>query len=141
MSRRGLRPHRHLEGLSWPKPVLARPAPDLSALVRWARTEAAQRDWRLVIDSLRPVTQMMWASADREKRARFLRHLRPYWDVHRHRLAPAVAARIDALIASGRLRFRAGKILHASAGPATLILDSRARAQSTIATFQVSRAT
>ncbi|SNT09076.1 Uncharacterized NAD(P)/FAD-binding protein YdhS [Sphingopyxis indica] len=140
MSRRGLRPHRHLEGLSWPKPVLARPAPDLSALVRWARTEAAQRDWRLVIDSLRPVTQMMWASADREKRARFLRHLRPYWDVHRHRLAPAVAARIDALIASGRLRFRAGKILNARAGTDTLILDWRARGQSNIATLEVARA-
>ncbi len=110
LSRRGLRPHRHLEGLPRPKPVLAKPAPELSELVGWARGEARARDWRLVVDSIRPITQMMWASADADKRARFLRHLRPFWDVHRHRLAPEVADRIDALVASGQLSFRAGKI-------------------------------
>ena len=51
LSRRGLRPHRHVDGLPRPKPVLARPAPDLSELVRWARGEAKDRDWRLVVDS------------------------------------------------------------------------------------------
>jgi len=115
LSRRGLRPHRHLEGLPRPQPVLAKPSPDLSELVRWARDESRDRDWRLVVDSIRPITQMMWASADGEKRARFLRHLRPFWDVHRHRLAPEVADRIDALVASGQLRFRAGKIAEVTA--------------------------
>ncbi len=110
MSRRGLRPHRHVDGLAPVRPVLAKPAPELSELVRWARTGAAEDDWRLTVDSIRPITQMMWASADAEKRQRFLRHLRPFWDVHRHRLAPPVADRIDALIAERRLVFRAGKI-------------------------------
>ncbi|WP_422059027.1 FAD/NAD(P)-binding protein [Sphingopyxis sp.] len=110
LSRRGLRPHRHIDGLPRPKPVLAKPAPELSDLVGWARAEARRQDWRLVVDSIRPITQMMWASADAAKRERFLRHLRPFWDVHRHRLAPDVADRIEALIASGQLRFRAGKI-------------------------------
>lgn len=110
LSRRGLRPHRHVEGLPHPKPVLAKPAPDLSELVRWARAEARERDWRLVVDSVRPITHMMWASADVEKRERFLRHLRSFWDVHRHRLAPEIADRIDALVASGQLRFQAGKL-------------------------------
>lgn len=117
LSRRGLRPHRHIDGLPRPKPVLAKPAPDLSELVRWARDEAQTRDWRLVVDSIRPITQMMWASADAEKRARFLRHLRPFWDVHRHRLAPEVADRIDALVAAGRLHFRAGKIADVTVEP------------------------
>ena len=110
LSRRGLRPHRHVDGLTRPRPVLARPAPELSDLVGWARTEARTQDWRLVVDSIRPITQMMWASADATKRARFLRHLRPFWDVHRHRLAPEVADRIDALVNAGQLGFRAGKI-------------------------------
>lgn len=110
MSRRGLRPHRHAEGLPRPQPVLAKPAPELSDLVAWARGEAKARDWRLGVDAIRPITQMMWASADAEKRARFLRHLRPFWDVHRHRLAPEVADRIDGLIRSRQLVFRAGKI-------------------------------
>jgi len=116
MSRRGLRPHRHVDGLAPVRPVLAKPAPELSDLVRWARTAAGQGDWRLTVDSIRPITQMMWASADADKRARFLRHLRPFWDVHRHRLAPAVADRIDALIAERRLVFRAGKIEEVAAG-------------------------
>lgn len=110
MSRRGLRPHRHVDGLAPAAPVLAKPAPELSDLVRWAREEAKAGDWRLAVDSIRPITQLMWASADADKRARFLRHLRPFWDIHRHRLAPAVADRIDGLIRSRQLVFRAGKI-------------------------------
>lgn len=122
LSRRGLRPHRHIDGLPRPKPVLAKPAPDLSELVRWAREEARDRDWRLVVDSIRPITQMMWSAADADKRARFLRHLRPFWDVHRHRLAPEVADRIDALVASGQLHFRAGKIADVAVEPDALAI-------------------
>lgn len=127
LSRRGLRPHRHIDDLPRPQPVLAKPAPELSELVRWARGEAQGKDWRLVVDSIRPITQMMWASADAEKRERFLRHLRPFWDVHRHRLAPAVADRIDALVAAGRLDFRAGKIANVSVEPGALAVAWRAR--------------
>lgn len=122
LSRRGLKPHRHIDGLR-PKPVLARPAPELSELVCWARAEARTRDWRLVVDSIRPITQMMWASADARKRERFLRHLRPFWDVHRHRLAPEVADRIDALVVSGQLDFRAGKIANVVVEPGALAVS------------------
>ena len=34
------------------------------------------------------------------QRQRFVRHLRPWWDIHRHRLAPQIADRIAALIAA-----------------------------------------
>lgn len=127
LSRRGLRPHRHVDGLPRPKPVLAKPAPELSELVGWARGEARRHDWRLVVDSIRPITQMMWAAADARKRERFLRHLRPFWDVHRHRLAPEVADRIDALVASGQLSFRAGKIAKVTAGRDALAVEWRPR--------------
>lgn len=129
LSRRGLRPHRHVDGLPRPKPVLAKPAPELSDLVRWARLGSATQDWRLVVDSIRPITQMMWASADAAKRARFLRHLRPFWDVHRHRLAPEVAGRIDALVTSGQLSFRAGKIRHVEVESDALSVEWRPRGE------------
>ena len=129
MSRRGLRPHRHVDGLAPVRPILAKPAPELSELVRWARTGAAQDDWRLTVDSIRPITQMMWASADAEKRERFLRHLRPFWDVHRHRLAPPVADRIDALIAERRLVFRAGKIEEVTGGIDSVAVHWRPRGE------------
>jgi uncharacterized NAD(P)/FAD-binding protein YdhS len=52
----------------------------------------------------------MWRGARPEERARFLRHLRPWWDVHRHRIAPEVDHRIRSMIESGRLSTAAGKI-------------------------------
>lgn len=113
MSRRGLlpRPHR-AEGE--PAAALAeRPALSPAALVRGVREKAGEVGWRSAVDALRPYTQSMWLAASEEERARFLRHLRPWWDVHRHRLAPAVAERIEAMRASGRLAIVAGKIVAA----------------------------
>lgn len=139
LSRRGLRPHRHLDGLPAPRPVLAKPAPELSELVGWARGEAGTRDWRLVVDSIRPITQMMWASANAGKRARFLRHLRPFWDVHRHRLAPEVADRIDALVASGQLSFHAGKIASVAVERDGLAISWRPRGEGAPVTTRAAR--
>lgn len=112
LSRRGLVPRRHADTPA-PAGLRERPAGDLSTLVGTVRARAAATGWRAAVDELRPVTQMMWAAADEATRARFLRHLRPYWDVHRHRLAPQVADRIDRLCAAGRLRFAAGKLAEA----------------------------
>lgn len=109
MSRRGLRPHCHVEGLPRPDPVLSRPAQTLSGLSKWLRQQSLDRDWRLSVDSIRPITQMIWSSFDLETRQRFLRHARPFWDIHRHRIAPKVADQIDALVVSERLQFVAGK--------------------------------
>lgn len=139
MSRRGLRPHRHVEGLPRPQPVLVTPAPHLSGLVRWARGAARAGDWRLAVDSVRPVTQMMWAAAGPAKRARFLRHLRPFWDVHRHRLAPEVAARIDALIATRQLVFRAGKIADVASEPDSVVVRWRSRGEDALQRLDVAR--
>ena len=49
-----------------------------------------------------------WTPAER---ARFLRHVRPWWDVHRHRAAPATAQAVEKMIASGDLSVRAARIL------------------------------
>jgi uncharacterized NAD(P)/FAD-binding protein YdhS len=70
----------------------------------------ASGDWRSLFDSLRPEIQANWQGMDLEERRRFLRHLRPWWDVHRHRLAPILADRLEGWRA-GRLRIEAGRLM------------------------------
>lgn len=110
MSRRGLHPRAHDDAQPGVEPRGEIPSRHLSALVRDVRRDAARVGWRCAVDALRPVTQLLWSGADIDTRRRFLRHLRPFWDVHRHRLATSIAADIDAMVATGRLSFRSGKL-------------------------------
>jgi len=111
LSRRGLLPRRHAAPAPAGDKIRERPATVASSLVRNVRARGQVIGWRNAVDELRPFTQSMWANADEAERARFLRHLRPWWDVHRHRLAPAVADRLAAMQAGGRLQVVAGKTL------------------------------
>lgn len=110
LSRRGLAPHAHAAQGPAPGHV---PRPEVrgSWLLRHVRQRAAQVGWREAVDELRPHTQSLWRLHDTAAQARFLRHLRPWWDIHRHRLAPPVAERIATLRAQGRLRVQAGRLL------------------------------
>lgn len=114
-SRRGLLPHTHKVVSTWP-PFWNKTSPRTArALMRLIRTqvEAAENlgsDWRAVIDSLRPFTQEIWRSLAQPEQRRFLRHLRPYWDVHRHRIAPEIGAMLAAELMSGHIQIHAGRI-------------------------------
>lgn len=108
LSRRGLMPRRHEEPSgNWQK-ISERPETVASQLVRNVRKRSETIDWRNAVDELRLFTQGMWANATLAERGRFLRHLRPWWDVHRHRLAPQVHDRITAMLDRGQLEVRAG---------------------------------
>jgi uncharacterized NAD(P)/FAD-binding protein YdhS len=105
VSRRGLVPRAHEEP---PSPPLETPPPTgLLALMRHVRSLSP---WRAGVDSLRPHSIALWRGFTPAERSRFLRHARPWWDVHRHRIAPPVAARIAALRESGRLEVLAGRV-------------------------------
>jgi uncharacterized NAD(P)/FAD-binding protein YdhS len=82
-----------------------------SGLTRYLRRRSAEVGWRSAVHELRSVTQGLWRDASPAQRGRFLRHLRPWWDVHRHRIAPAVGAAIERLEEAGQLSFAAGKIM------------------------------
>lgn len=110
LSRRGLLPRRHAPSVAATSPRLReRPGTVATALLRQVRSRGEATGWRAAVDELRPFTQPMWANAGEAERHRFLRHLRPWWDVHRHRLAPAVADRLAAMQAAGRLKVVAGR--------------------------------
>lgn len=108
ISRRGLIPRAHapvaanvpeLEAAGSPRQVLAA-----------VRQASGDGQWREAIDALRPQVRGIWESWSQSQRRSFLRHLRPWWDVHRHRLAPSVARRVGLLMRSRELVVRAGEI-------------------------------
>lgn len=81
----------------------------LRRTVRWA--EAQGRDWREVMDALRPHASAIWSAMPVAGRARFLRHGRTMWDVHRHRMPPELAVLLSEAQATGLLTLMAGRLV------------------------------
>lgn len=117
LSRRGLLPQQHAEVRPY-HDFLARqdalPATTrgiLRLLRREVRDGAAEGyDWRSVVDAVRPYLPHLWGGLPLSERRRFLRHARPYWEIHRHRMAPYVGRRIAAARNRGQLTIRAGRV-------------------------------
>jgi uncharacterized NAD(P)/FAD-binding protein YdhS len=63
---------------------------------------------------VRRIAPELWAGLSMQDRRRFLRHVRPMWDTHRHRLPPAAARELQRMQNAGRLIVRAGSIESAS---------------------------
>ncbi|WP_329261310.1 FAD/NAD(P)-binding protein [Actinoallomurus sp. NBC_01490] len=120
VSRHGLLPRRHR---CTPAPPVEAPIPEgelrLSGLLAAVRTAvtAAGGDWHGVVDALRPRVPSLWARLGVEDRRRFLALVARYWEVHRHRIPPATADRIEGFRAAGRLRLLRGRLLSAAPGP------------------------
>lgn len=137
MSRRGMVPRAHAEPPE-PVPELAhRLDRSLSKLTRAVREDGDRIGWQAAVDRLRPHTQPLWASASVEERQRFLRHLRPYWDVHRHRIAPEIARRVAEMEMWGRLSFTAGKLVSVKTEGKGLAISWRRRASHDIEELRV----
>ncbi|MGJ5028255.1 FAD/NAD(P)-binding protein [Bradyrhizobium sp. HKCCYLS2038] len=120
ISRRGLMSHAHRQ--VDPVTVDERDVPfgaSLGVLLRWLRSRvddhvAAGGDWRSVVDGIRPFTQRLWQRLPPASRRQFLEHARAWWEIHRHRMAPAVEAMITRVIRSGQLNVIAGKVVETS---------------------------
>jgi uncharacterized NAD(P)/FAD-binding protein YdhS len=120
LSRRGLLPqsHRSLEARPQPAGPAARAlagAHDLRAMLHAVRAwvneaAAAGGDWRDVMASLRPETPALWQRLSPRERRQFLRHLQPWWDTHRHRLAPGIHCRLRAALRAGQAEVHAGRL-------------------------------
>jgi uncharacterized NAD(P)/FAD-binding protein YdhS len=127
LSRRGLIPRAHADFEPAPVDESEVPAGSVRALWRWLRRRSARVGWRAAVDSLRPYSHALWQSLDGEQQRRFLRHGRPWWDVHRHRIAPEVAATVARMIGDGRLEVIAGRVIGARDTEGGLEVDLRRR--------------
>jgi len=136
ISRRGLLPQPHISCKKNPVPFAAGSAGTLRELVRELRhsIRAAEEqgfNWRDAIDGLRRVTNEVWSNLTPRDRVRFYRHVKAYWDVHRHRMAPQVAAAVDRARRRGTLHVHAGRIQRITADPNKLTIEMLLRSQNT----------
>ncbi len=142
ISRRGRLPHAHRtvapHAVDFSSLVGTRSILDLSRRIRAELFEAAERggDWRCVVDALRPHTQAIWGAMEPRSRSRFLRHLRMYWEIHRHRVAPAVDHSLRDLLSSATLRVHAGRIVSSFARQAHAAVSYRRREDGNFATVK-----
>jgi uncharacterized NAD(P)/FAD-binding protein YdhS len=146
VSRRGLRPQYH-------RMVAVKPHDtDMSALWGDATTVRKQlrgfrdyctklalqgRDWREGLAILRPATADVWRTYSAQERRRFLRHVQPFWDTHRHRLAPAIAERFEAALGSGNVRLLAARIQGYNENSCGVEVALRPRGTTTTTTISV----
>ncbi len=145
LSPRGLLPLAHTAvPATVPPPLAALPATmrDLTRILRAQARDAAAagKPWQTVVDALRPSLPALWQALPVTERERFLRHVRPLWDVHRHRMAPAVATQIDGALARGQLRVHAGRVTDCRlAEDAVTVQFRRRRGSADIAELTVAR--
>lgn len=52
-------------------------------------------DWRSVINALRQYIPALWNQAHQQGKRQFLRHVLPYWNVHRHRVHHQIAVLLE----------------------------------------------
>lgn len=95
--------------------VLAQSRGSIRRLVRGLRqlmqeNVTADGDWREVLALARPRLPQVWRGLDPAQRARFLRHVRPLWEVHRHRVPEGPLNAVRSLQRLGVLQVHAGRL-------------------------------
>lgn len=120
VSTSGQLPFAHLPGRreASPPPSLPEGPIALRALVELVaghvdRMQAEGYDWRDALDGMRPRIPELWRRLSLDDRRRFVAEYARVWEVRRHRMAPAAAARIRELRGAGRLRLVAGRVVAA----------------------------
>ncbi|QOZ24320.1 FAD/NAD(P)-binding protein [Bradyrhizobium sp. CCBAU 51753] len=143
MSRRGLlaKAHRRVDAQRIDEADVPFGA-GIAALLRWLRGHIERNaadggDWRSVIDGLRPYTQRLWHELPQASKRRFLEHARAWWDVHRHRMAPEVEARVTQAMYAGQLTLMAAKVVSIASNDSGSLINYRRRGDTRIRNMQV----
>ncbi|GHF55391.1 FAD/NAD(P)-binding protein [Seohaeicola zhoushanensis] len=130
ISRRGLRPQpqgaapdiaKLVERLARPMPrFLERHGSKLTLMQTYralradlALAEAQGGDAKSAFDDVRDAAARLWPGYSLEEQGRFLRHLKPWYDVYRYRMVPQTGAVLDHLESTGQLTFRRSRFLRA----------------------------
>jgi uncharacterized NAD(P)/FAD-binding protein YdhS len=115
ISRRGQLPRAHAPKGVVPQQVAIPHSKRVSLLAAGIRiacemAEDGGTPWQAIVNGLRPSVQDIWQGLPPDEQARFLRHLRPFWDAHRHRLPMEVHGRVTAEFSDGRAVLTRGAV-------------------------------
>ncbi|MDZ5650161.1 FAD/NAD(P)-binding protein [Nitrospirillum sp. BR 11828] len=122
-SRRGLTPRGHaLDATDLVGDFATRPERTALALLRRVRAaviaaEVEGRPWQAVLDAVRRDARAVWQALPLDEKRKVLRHLRPFWDAHRYRIAPQPEATIQKMQARGQLEILAASLADITASP------------------------
>lgn len=114
-SRRGLLPRTHGAVANVPADMLrflntASVRDIVRELHQLAENDATGSKIRGIMRELRRAAPAMWARYSPRERKQFLRHVRPFWEAYRHRIAPAIHKRLTDALKSGQLTVVRGRM-------------------------------
>ena len=72
--------------------------------------QAAGGTWYSAFDDLRDAVWQLWPQLPAQQKQRFVRQLRPWYDVHRYRSPPQSQALVDAAVQRGQIQFTAARL-------------------------------
>jgi uncharacterized NAD(P)/FAD-binding protein YdhS len=127
VSRHGLLPLSHAD-INVPYLFMQEQLPlELRSLTTYLRSKSRHHskeggDWRSVINALRVHIPVLWGRSSLKDRKRFLRHVLPYWNIHRHRVHHKVADLLAQLMAQQQLEVMAGRVIDVENGFANVKL-------------------
>lgn len=75
--------------------------------------ESSLHDWRSLMNVLRRHAPDLWGSLELTDKKQFMRHLLPYWNIHRHRVPVQVDEILKSLMEKKQLQVLPGRILSA----------------------------
>lgn len=98
--------------------------------------ENRQFPWPSLIEGLRPITQTIWQSWTIEEKRYFLKRIRPFWEVVRHRIPAASFYALQELLSAGYLSIGKGELISATAKPEGIEVNYTFNGEKTTGTFQ-----
>lgn len=84
----------------------------------WIKEKIAEHKnvpWHAVIDGLRPITQKIWTEWSLSEKRYFLKRLRPFWEIARHRIPETSSKILDQLKEVGQIEIGKGVVLKTKA--------------------------
>jgi uncharacterized NAD(P)/FAD-binding protein YdhS len=102
-------------------------------------TQRRGGDWREAVTFIRNIAPALWQRLPAREKRRMLRHVRPYWDVHRHRLPSETLAKLKHLRGRQKLHIHAGRLLRFEAVGNQIRVTWRARGHHEPQTLLVDR--